>query len=56
MAGDRCAGFGHPKVKALVESPAARAGAGPRLYTSSTDPRLQRLRRLMEDEWTPQLA
>ena len=34
---------------------AARAAAGPRLYTSSTDPRFQRLRRLMEDEWTPQL-
>ncbi|OKO74337.1 hypothetical protein AC629_35190 [Bradyrhizobium sp. NAS80.1] len=55
MAGDRCAGFGHHKVKALVEAPAARAEAGPRLYTSKTDPRFQRLRRLMEDEWTPQL-
>lgn len=56
MAGDRCAGFGHHKVKALVDSPAARAGAGPRLYTSNADPRFQRLRRLMEDEWTPQLS
>ena len=55
MAGDRCAGFGHHKVKALVESPAARAEAGPRLYTSKADARFQRLRRLMEDEWTPQL-
>lgn len=55
MAGDRCAGFGHHKVKALVEAPAARAEAGPRLYTSKADPRFQRLRRLMEDEWTPQL-
>jgi hypothetical protein len=55
MAGDRCAGFGHQKVKALVDSPAARAEAGPRLYTSNADPRFQRLRRLMEDEWTPQL-
>jgi hypothetical protein len=55
MAGDRCAGFGHQKVKALVDSPTARAEAGPRLYTSKTDPRFQRLRRLMEDEWTPQL-
>jgi hypothetical protein len=55
MAGDCCAGFGHQKVKALVDSPAARAEAGPRLYASSTDPRFQRLRRLMEDEWTPQL-
>lgn len=56
MAGDRCAGFGHHKVKALVESPAARSEAGPRLYTSNADPRFQRLRRLMEDEWTPQLT
>lgn len=56
MAGDRCAGFGHHKVKALIDSPAGRAGAGPRLYTSNADPRFQRLRRLMEDEWTPQLT
>jgi len=55
MAGDRCAGFGHHKVKALIDSPAARSEAGPRLYTSNADPRFQRLRRLMEDEWTPQL-
>lgn len=56
MAGDRCAGFGHHKVKALVDQPAARAEAGPRLYTSKSDPRFQRLRRLMEDEWTAQLT
>src|SRR4051794_14178389 len=56
MAGDRCAGFGHHKVKALVDSPAARSEAGPRLYTPNADPRFQRLRRLMEDEWTPQLT
>jgi hypothetical protein len=56
MAGDRCAGFGHHKVKALVDAPAARAEAGPRRYTSNADPRFQRLRALMEDEWTPQLA
>jgi hypothetical protein len=56
MAGDQCVGFGRPKVKALVDTPAARAEAGPRLYTSNADPHFQRLRRLMEDEWTPQLA
>ncbi|MGC2774107.1 MAG: Cj0069 family protein, partial [Bradyrhizobium sp.] len=55
MAGDRCAGFGYHKVKALVDAPAARAEAGPRLYASKADPRFQGLRRLMEDEWTPQL-
>ena len=56
MAGDRCAGFGHHKVKALVEEAAARAEAGPRLYTSNTNPRFERLRRLMEDKWIPQLT
>jgi len=56
MAGDRCAGFGHQKVKALVDDPAARAEAQGRLYTSNAEPRFQRLRRLMEDEWTPQLS
>jgi len=56
MAGDRCAGFGQQKVKALVDEPAARALAGPRLYTSKDDPRFQRLRGLMENEWTPQLC
>jgi hypothetical protein len=56
MAGDRCAGFGHQKVKALVDAPAARAEAGPRLYVSNAEARFQRLRRLMEDEWTPQLT
>jgi len=56
MAGDRCAGFGHQKVKALIEAPAARAKAGPRIYTSKDDPRFLRLRRLMEEEWIPQLT
>jgi hypothetical protein len=56
MAGDRCTGFGHHKVKALVDAPAARGGVGPRLYTSNAEPRFQHLRRLMEDEWTPQLT
>ncbi len=56
MAGDRCAGFGHQKVKALVVAPAARAEAGRRLYTSNADSRFQRLRRLMEDEWMPQFT
>src|SRR5215831_4779201 len=38
----RCAGFGHQKVKALIDAPAARAATGPRLYTSNADPRFQR--------------
>jgi len=56
MAGDRCAGFGRHKVRSLVDDPAARAEAGSRLYSSNADSRFQRLRRLMEDEWTPQLC
>jgi uncharacterized protein DUF6815 len=55
MAGDRCAGFGHHKVKALVEAPDKRSAAGPRVYSSKGDPRFERLRRLMENEWTPQM-
>ena len=50
VAGDRCAGFGHHKVIALVDSPAARSEAGPRLYSSTADLRFQRLRRLIEYE------
>jgi len=56
MAGDRCVGFGYQKVKALLDASAARAEAGRRLYTCNADPRFQRLRRLMEDVWTPQLT
>jgi hypothetical protein len=56
MAGYRCVGFGHHKVKALVGATEARAEAGPRLYSSNADARFQRLRRLMEDEWTPRLT
>jgi hypothetical protein len=56
MAGNRCAGFGYQKVKALIESPAARAEAGPRVYSPNSDSRFQHLRRLMEHEWTPQLT
>ena len=33
-----------------------RAQAGPRLYSFNADARFQRLRRLMEDEWVPQLT
>ena len=44
------------QVGHLLANHAARAEAGPRLYTSNADPRFQRLRRLMEDEWTPQLT
>jgi len=55
MSGDRCAGFGYQKVRALVEGRNARAAAGPRVYTSKTDTRFQRLRHLMENDWTSQM-
>jgi hypothetical protein len=53
MAGDRAAGFGHHLVRALA--PADAGPGGPRLYSGPDDPRFQRLRRLMEDDWTPGL-
>ena len=54
MAGDRVAGFGHHLVRALAPSDAGPGG--PRLYSGPDDPRFQRLRRLMETEWTPGLV
>jgi len=54
MAGDRAAGFGAQKVRALA--PAAAGPGGPRLYSGPDDPRFQRLRALMEREWTPALC
>lgn len=53
MAGDRVAGFGHHLVRALA--PPDAGPGGPRLYSGPDDPRFQRLRRLMETEWTPGL-
>lgn len=53
MAGDQVAGFGAQRVRALA--PPGTPGA-PRLYSGPDDPRFQHLRRLMETEWTPQMA
>jgi glutathione synthase/RimK-type ligase-like ATP-grasp enzyme len=54
MSGGRVVGFGHQLVRALA---APEDGpAGPRLYTGPDDPRFQRLRGLMERDWTPGLA
>jgi hypothetical protein len=50
MAGDRLAGFGRQKVRALAPDAGA---SGPRLYSGPEDPRFQRLRGLMEHDWTP---
>lgn len=53
MAGDHVAGFGHHLVRALA--PPDAGPGGPRLYSGPEDPRFQRLRRLMETDWTPGL-
>jgi glutathione synthase/RimK-type ligase-like ATP-grasp enzyme len=54
MSGDRVVGFGHQLVRALAGPEAGPAG--PRLYSGPTDSRFQRLRTLMEKDWTPGLA
>lgn len=54
MSGDRVAGFGHQMVRALAEP--EDGAASPRLYSGPADPRFQRLRALMEREWTPGLS
>lgn len=54
MSGDEVVGFGHQLVRALA--PAEAGPAGPRLYSGPADPRFQRLRALMERDWTPGLA
>jgi len=54
MSGQRVVGFGHQLVRALAEPDAGPAG--PRLYSGPDDPRFQRLRALMERDWTPGLA
>lgn len=54
MSGDRVAGFGHQRVRALADREAGPAG--PRLYSGPDDDRFQRLRASMEREWTPAMA
>jgi hypothetical protein len=54
MAGDRVAGFGHQLVRALADP--EDGPASPRQYSGPADSRFQRLRALMERDWTPGLA
>lgn len=54
MSGDRAAGFGAQQVRALA--PAGAGPTGPRLYSGPEDARFQRLRALMEQDWTPGMA
>jgi len=54
MSGGRLVGFGHHLVRALA--PAEAGPGGSRLYSGPSDPRFQRLRGLMERDWTPGLV
>src|SRR5215212_10009701 len=58
--GDKVVGFGHQLIKALIppppegpDSPAAQPG--PRVMQPASAPAFQRLRRVMEEEWTPRM-
>jgi hypothetical protein len=53
MAGDKVVGFGHQLIKALIAPPAE---PGPRIMHPASAPQFQRLRELMERDWTPRLA
>jgi hypothetical protein len=60
MSGARVAGFGHQLIKALIPPPpqgpdSPGAQPGPRIMHGPDAPLFQALRRLMEDEWTPQM-
>jgi hypothetical protein len=53
MAGDKVVGFGHQLIKALIAPPAE---PGPRIMHPASASQFQRLRELMESDWTPRLA
>jgi hypothetical protein len=60
MSGDKVAGFGHQKIKALVPPPpegldASAAQSGPRIMDGPDAAPFHRLRTKMETEWTPQM-
>jgi hypothetical protein len=60
MSGFRVAGFGHQLIKALIPPPpqgpdSPEAQPGTRIMHGPDAQPFQTLRRLMEDEWTPQM-
>jgi len=60
MSGSKVAGFGHQLIKALIPPPpegpdSPEAQPGPRIMHGPDAPPFQALRRLMEDDWTPQM-
>ena len=54
MSGERVTGFGHQLVRALADRESGPAGS--RLYSGPDDERFQRLRAVMEGDWTPGMA
>jgi hypothetical protein len=60
MGVDKVIGFGHQLIKALIPPPpegpdAPAAQSGPRIMHGADAPQFQKLRRQMENEWTPQM-
>jgi hypothetical protein len=60
MGVDRVVGFGHQLIKALIPPPpegpdSPEAQPGPRIMHPASAPQFQRLRALMEEEWTPRM-
>lgn len=60
VSGTKVAGFGHQLIKALIPPPpegpdSPQAQPGPRIMHGPDAAQFQMLRRLMEDEWIPQL-
>ena len=59
MSGEKVAGFGHQKIKALIPPPegldAPAAQPGPRIMHGPNAAPFQGLRTKMETEWTPQM-
>lgn len=58
MGTDKVVGFGHQLIKALIPPPregpdSPEAQPGPRIMHPASAPQFQRLRTLMEAEWTP---
>ncbi|MEY4580231.1 MAG: hypothetical protein RL701_4934 [Pseudomonadota bacterium] len=53
LVGDRVAGFGHQAVNALYPATTGEPlpQPSPRLYSGPDDPRFQRLRRCLEEDW-----
>ncbi|WP_206664737.1 Cj0069 family protein [Dankookia rubra] len=60
VGADRVIGFGHQLIKALIPPPpegpdSLAAQPGPRIMHPASAPQFQRLRALMEEEWTPRM-